>query len=168
MIKYVPQMTSVVIEEIPDRVALAVEISNCQGNCVGCHSPFLKEDIGEILCEEVIDSLLADNFGVDCFLFLGEGRDKESLLSLASYVRSKGLKTALYSGRKQVEKEFYLAFDYVKVGPYIEEFGPLNAETTNQRLYMVTGTEGGVPQLADITSRFWHRGIDPLSGKAGK
>ena len=53
MIKYVPQMTSVVIEEIPDRVTLAVDISNCQGNCVGCHSPFLKEDIGEELhCDQ--------------------------------------------------------------------------------------------------------------------
>ena len=28
MIKYVPEMTSVVIEEIPDRVTLAVDISN--------------------------------------------------------------------------------------------------------------------------------------------
>ena len=39
-------MTSVVMEEIPDRVTLAVDISNCRGQCVGCHSPFLKEDIG--------------------------------------------------------------------------------------------------------------------------
>ena len=68
MIKYVPEMTSVVIEEIPDRVTLAVDISNCQGNCIGCHSPFLKTDVGVELTEKVIDSLVADNFGVDCFL----------------------------------------------------------------------------------------------------
>lgn len=30
MIKYVPEMTSVVLEEIPDRVTLAVDISNCK------------------------------------------------------------------------------------------------------------------------------------------
>lgn len=29
MIKYVPEMTSVVMEEIPDKVTLAVDISNC-------------------------------------------------------------------------------------------------------------------------------------------
>ena len=85
MIKYVPQMTSVVIEEIPDRVTLAVDISNCQGNCVGCHSPFLKEDIGEELTNEIIDKLVADNFGVNCFLFLGEGNDPEALIALASW-----------------------------------------------------------------------------------
>ena len=68
MIKYVPQLTSVVMEEIPDRVTLAVEISHCRGNCPGCHSPFLKEDIGEELTAQIIDALVRDNFGVDCFL----------------------------------------------------------------------------------------------------
>ena len=160
MIKYVPEMTSVVIEEIPDRVTLAVDISNCQGNCVGCHSPFLKTDVGVELTEDVIDSLVADNFGVDCFLFLGEGRDPESLLRLATHVRSTGLAVALYSGRASVEDEIFTVFDYVKVGPYIESFGPLNSKTTNQRLYKVSHDESGY-SLTDITSRFWHRGIDP-------
>ncbi len=153
-------MTSVVIEEIPDRVTLAVDISNCQGNCIGCHSPFLKTDVGVELTEEVIDSLVADNFGVDCFLFLGEGNDLESLLRLAAYVRSKGLAAALYSGRKSVEDDIFKSFDYVKVGPYIEAFGPLNSKTTNQRLYRVVHNADSY-SLTDITSRFWHRGIDP-------
>ncbi len=159
MIKYVPGMTSVVIEEIPDRVTLAVDISNCQGDCVGCHSPFLKTDVGVELTEEVIDSLVADNFGVDCFLFLGEGNDQESLLRLAAHVRSKGLAAALYSGRKEVEDGIFENFDYVKVGPYVGALGPLNSRTTNQRLYKVSHDVSGYV-LADITSRFWHRGID--------
>ena len=58
MIKFVPEMTSVVLEEIPDRVTLAVDISNCQGSCVGCHSPFLRKDIGEELTEETVDALI--------------------------------------------------------------------------------------------------------------
>ncbi len=160
MIKYVPEMTSVVIEEIPDRVALAVDISNCQGNCVGCHSPFLRTDIGVELNENVIDSLVADNFGVDCFLFLGEGRDMESLLRLAGHVRSIGLMAALYSGRTKVEDEIFLGFDYVKVGPYVESLGPLNARTTNQRLFRVRLGTPGDYSLEDLTPRFWHRGID--------
>jgi len=159
MTKYVPQMTSVVLEEIPDRVSLAVDISNCRGNCVGCHSPFLREDVGEELTPAVIDALLADNFGVNCFLFLGEGRDPQSLLALAAHVRARGLQVALYSGRSEVEPAFWTAFDYLKLGPYIPENGPLNKPTTNQRLYRIhpDGTH------EDITSRFWHRGIDPLN-----
>ena len=39
-------MTSVVMEEIPDMVTLAVDISNCTGLCEGCHSPFLRKDVG--------------------------------------------------------------------------------------------------------------------------
>lgn len=141
-------MTSVVMEEIPDRVSLAVDISNCRGNCVGCHSPFLKQDVGEELTAEIIDRLLADNFGVNCFLFLGEGQDPQAILSLAAHVRELGLDVALYSGREEVEDEFWDAFDYLKLGPYRPECGPLNKRTTNQRLYH---------HGKDITERFWKR-----------
>ena len=148
-------MTSVVLEEIPDRVSLAVEISNCRGNCPGCHSPFLKKDIGRELTPAVIDALVRDNFGVNCFLFLGEGRDPEALLDLADHVRSLGLQAAVYSGREVVEPNFWTHFDYIKLGPYREECGPLNQPTTNQRLYRV---RDGRPE--DITDRFWHRGLE--------
>ena len=149
MIKYVPSLTDVVLEEIPDAVALAVEISNCRGNCAGCHSPFLKDDIGEELTPEIADSLIADNFGIDCFLILGEGSDPGALRAIARHLRGAhpGLSLALYSGRQEVEDDLYEFFDYVKVGPYIAEKGPLNNPGTNQRLYL---------HGKDITSRFWH------------
>ena len=155
MIKYVPDMTSVVLEEIPDRVSLAVEISNCRGTCVGCHSPFLRKDIGRELTNEIIDELVHSNFGVNCFLFLGEGRDPEALLDLADHVRSLGLEVAVYSGRELVEDIFWDHFDYIKLGPYVSEFGPLNDPSTNQRLYRI---REGRPE--DITSRFWHKGLE--------
>jgi len=165
MIKYVPQMTSVVIEEIPDEVTLAVDISNCQGNCVGCHSPFLRTDIGEELTNERIDSLIDSNYGATCFLFLGEGRDHDALMRLADHVRSRGLKPALYSGRKAVEEDLFRTFDFVKVGPYIPEYGPLNKKTTNQRLYKVCHLGDGKVEKEDITFRFWHKGLEPLAEK---
>jgi len=154
MIKYVPEMTSVVMEEIPDKVTLAVEISNCQGTCMGCHSPFLRADIGEELTPSAIDALIADNFGVNCFLLLGEGKDHEALLSVGRYIKQEhpNLALALYSGRKSVEDDIWDLFDYIKIGPYIPERGPLNNPHTNQRLYK---------NREDITSRFWHKGIDP-------
>lgn len=150
MLKYVPSLTDIVMEEIPRRVSLALEISNCQGCCVGCHSPFLKTDIGEELTPEIIDKLIADNFGVDCVLLLGEGKDPDAVRSIASYIRSAhpGIATAIYSGRTAVEDDFFDLFDYVKVGPYIAEFGPLNSPSTNQRLYY---------HREDITSVFWRK-----------
>ena len=150
MIKYVPHMTSVVLEEIPKRVTLAVEISSCQGNCAGCHSPWLRTDMGEELTPAAIDALIDDNFGVNCFLLLGEGADMVALLGVAEYLRSAhpSLERALYSGRTQVEDEIWEAFDYVKIGPYIAEKGPLNEPGTNQRLFY---------HKEDITSLFWRK-----------
>ena len=150
MIKYVPSLTDVVLEEIPHRVSLAVEISNCRGNCIGCHSPFLKKDLGDELTAEAVEKLLKTNFGVNCFLFLGEGNDPEALKAIAYYLRSSHpeLELALYSGRESGEDELFEIFDFVKVGPYIKEFGPLNEKTTNQRLYY---------HRADITSSFWRK-----------
>ena len=96
---------------------------------------------------ENIYSLIAN---VICFL--GEGQDPETLLRLAEHVKSLGLKAALYSGRSEVEPTFWETFDYIKTGPYLPDRGPLNRETTNQRLYRRTG-EG----WEDITSRFWRK-----------
>ena len=156
MIKYVPELTDIVLEEIPDKVTLAVEISNCRGSCIGCHSPFLKQDIGVELTPAAVDRMIADNFGVNCFLLLGEGKDPEALLRIAEHLRlhHPDLERAVYSGRAEVEPEIYAAFDYVKVGPYIAEAGPLNEPTTNQRLYH---------HGEDITSRFWHKGLEKTS-----
>ena len=47
MVKYVN--TEVVFEEIPDEITLAINVSNCPNQCPGCHSPYLREDIGEDL-----------------------------------------------------------------------------------------------------------------------
>lgn len=144
----------IVFEEIPDRVSLAVNITNCQNNCVGCHSPELRLNNGIELTEEEIDKLIDKNYGIDCFLFMGEGKDRERLLELAKYIKHNyNLKVAIYSGRNNVEFDFYEVFDYIKVGEYKEECGPLNKETTNQRLYEITTNN-----IIDITNKFWKNG----------
>lgn len=159
-------MTSVVLEEIPDRVTLAVDISNCTGLCEGCHSPFLRKDIGEELTLDVVRALLDNNFGVNCFLLLGEGNDHVALMNLAVDIHQAypSLALALYSGRESVEDDIYCVFDYVKVGPYRPSCGPLNNPVTNQRLYRVRHqlpVSSSSYTLEDLTPRFWHRGIDP-------
>ena len=150
MLKYIPELTDTVIEEIPDRVTLAVEISNCRGNCPGCHSPFLRDDIGAALTPAIVDALIEDNYGINCFLFLGEGRDPATLLELARHIKytHPGMETAVYSGREKVDDDYFETFDFVKVGPYIESRGPLNNPNTNQRLYY---------HGEDITPVFWRK-----------
>lgn len=151
MIKYKNFM--VVFEEIPDKVTLAVNITNCQNRCVGCHSPELREDIGNELTKEEVDKMIEGNYGVNCFLFMGEGNDIGALTELSRHVREKHkIDTALYSGKQKIEQYMVDNFDYIKIGPYMEEFGPLNKKSTNQRLYKIIKPDN---KIDDITYMFW-------------
>lgn len=149
MIKY--KDYAVVFEEMPKHLSLAINITNCQNHCVGCHTPELREDIGEELTTDVIDRLIHENEGINCVIFMGEGNDRKKLCGLSQHVREKyGIVSCLYSGKPNLEQYMVDNFDYVKVGPYIEEFGPLNKPTTNQRLYKIIGDK-----QIDVTSEFW-------------
>lgn len=128
-------------------MTLSLSISNCQGKCLGCHSPELRCNIGTELTNEKLDELITKNSGVSCVLLLGEGNDKEELIRVAERVRNHWkLAVALYSGRDSVEEDVWEAFDYVKIGRYVASLGPLNKVTTNQRLYK---------SRKDITNLFW-------------
>ena len=163
MIKY--YSTATVFEEIPDYVTLAIEITNCPGKCEGCHSPWLREDIGEELTPQKLDEIIRVNRGVNCICFMGEGNDPEALKKLALLIACRSdypYKVALYSGRPEVEREYEDFFDFIKVGPYIEKYGPLNKETTNQRLYEIEreiSDDGSEVKTnwKDITYKFWKK-----------
>ena len=148
--------TMVVFSEIPDHITLAINISNCQNRCPNCHSKELCGDIGEILNEDVLSSLIEKNKGINNVCVMGEGKDWNEVIKLAQSTRKKysNLKIAIYSGRDKVEKIFFTTFDFVKVGRYDEKYGPLNKETTNQRLYEINGDI-----INDITYKFWKKAL---------
>jgi anaerobic ribonucleoside-triphosphate reductase activating protein len=160
MIKYKPDTPQIVFNEVPDMISLAIEITNCPGHCIGCHSPWLREDIGDELTEEKLFELIEANKGINCVVFMGEGKDPETLKKLAKSIhyRYPNVKTALYSGRDEIEEDFYSYFNFVKLGPYIEEFGPLNKETTNQHLYEIEiNPIDKTTTRKDITYKFWRK-----------
>lgn len=160
----------VTFREIPDEITLAVNISNCQNNCPGCHSSYLKENVGEELTESAVSRILQENGGITCFCFMGEGNDAESLKKLILYIKEKypKIKIGLYSGRKSVNEDFFWEnLDYLKIGPYVAELGPLDKETTNQRLYMggkyyswAVMVDGKLRKgWKDITGKFWKKSL---------
>lgn len=80
---------------------------------------------------------------------------KDSPFKIVEYVRTP-VKVGWYSGRQELSHNIDLSnFDFIKLGPYIEEYGPLNSRTTNQRFYKVVHTSTGVNKLIDITHKFW-------------
>ena len=58
--------TQVVLREFPDEITLALNISNCPNRCKGCHSPYLQEDQGVVVYEDILDSLIESNPGISC------------------------------------------------------------------------------------------------------
>ena len=55
----------IVCQEIPDEVTLALNITGCPNHCEGCHSPWLWEDVGEVLCGPAADGSGEDFSGLD-------------------------------------------------------------------------------------------------------
>jgi anaerobic ribonucleoside-triphosphate reductase activating protein len=153
--KYVD--TKIVMQEVPDEITLAINISNCPCHCKGCHSPYLAEDIGEDLSIERLTQLSTEAEGITCISFMGGDADPKRINRLAKWVKEElDLNVCWYSGRDEISDGINLAnFDYIKIGHYDEEAGPLYKPTTNQRMYKVSRFFVN-PVLVDITDRFWN------------
>lgn len=144
----------IVFAEVPDQTTLAVNISGCPNHCAGCHSPHLMEDVGEPLDRESIAALLERyGSGVTCFCFMGGDARPAEIARLSAEVRKMrpSMLTAWYSGRDSLPEGLDpRAFDYIKLGAYVESLGGLSSPTTNQRMYRI-GADGS---MEDITYRF--------------
>ena len=129
-------------QEIPDEITLAVNISCCPNRCPGCHSPWLWEDAGEPMTDDMLLTLAGRySSAITCICFMGGDSDPAEIERLAKCVKGKypHLKTAWYSGRVSVPEYFDLhALDFIKLGPYIEKLGGLKSPDTNQALYKIS------------------------------
>lgn len=151
MLKYLN--TQVTFAEVPDEITLCINITGCKNGCKNCHSSYLAQDIGTELTFNEVRKLIKKNSGISCIAIMGGDAEPDKINTLASFIINhyNSIKVAWYSGRQELSNSIDLFnFDYIKLGPYKEEFGPLNSRTTNQRFYKVNGRE-----LVDITSKFW-------------
>ena len=141
----------VTFTEVPDEVSLCFNISGCPCYCQGCFEPWLKEDIGEYLTYNELERLYKKNKHITCICFMGGDRYYDDIAVLIMEFRRAypELKFAMYSGRQEMNPFLSKILDYYKVGPYIEEFGPLNQTTTNQHFYKKDNGE-----WKDITYKF--------------
>lgn len=159
--KYTDAM--VVFAEVPDQVTLAINISGCPIRCEGCHSPWLAQDRGMELNADSLVNLINTNRGITCISFMGGDADPKHIDQLARLVRvlRPDIKICWYSGRKDLAGGIHLPnFDYIKLGPYVKELGPLNKETTNQRFYHI---ENG--KMIDMTDKFWEKSKHKLNSE---
>jgi anaerobic ribonucleoside-triphosphate reductase activating protein len=156
MLKYVDVIEG--FQEIPDEISLCINISNCPNNCPGCHSAYLKDDIGTPLTYTELLKLIPQHRGITCVCFMGGDKEPWEINRLATLVKEDfNLKVAWYSGKQELHEDIRLVnIDYVKLGPYIEEYGPLSSRTTNQIMLKIDHLADR-PFVVDITSKFWKK-----------
>ena len=153
MLKFVDY--HIVFQEVPGEVSLAINLSNCPNRCEDCHSPHLREDIGEILDNAVLAELLERySSAITCVCFMGGDALPKEVEQCAIFIQNqtnRQIKTAWYSGKNDFPQECSVeSFDYIKLGEYTAHLGGLDSRTTNQRFYRVD--EG---ELIDKTDLFW-------------
>lgn len=154
--KYV--QVQVTFAEVPDESTLCINISNCPFKCQGCHSTYLRDDIGHKLDTDAVEQMITDHDGITCICFMGGDSFQTGVAQLAKYVRKNHpeLKTAWYSGDNEFpDVDMAACFDYVKVGPYMQSKGPLTSMATNQRMYKIHVSDEGEVASEDITDKFW-------------
>lgn len=144
----------VTFREFPDEISLCINITNCPFHCKGCHSPELWENIGIELTKQELAKLIESNKGITLVGFMG---GVPSLINTyAQFIKNEypNLKVGWYWGGDSIPNEIRgsLNFDYIKIGPYKEEFGGLDNPNTNQRMYQITRNG-----LIDITSKFYEQ-----------
>jgi anaerobic ribonucleoside-triphosphate reductase activating protein len=145
---------SVVCEEVPDEIAVAINISGCRYRCNGCHSKYLWEYTGNYISDDINNIIGMYDGLITCVCFMGGDQNMTELRELLLLVKKKyHLKTCIYSGCDDFGKFNGLLnddlIDYLKVGSYKKSLGGLDNVNTNQRMYKIIGK-----QKTDITYRF--------------
>ena len=151
--KYVDTLVS--FSEIPDEITLCINISNCPNKCEGCHSSWLQKNIGIELNNYELYDIINKNSGISCVCFMGGDSNPEEINDLAIKIKSKNLKVGWYSGNSEISDKINIKnFDYIKIGPYLKDKGPLSDKNTNQKMYEIIHFTG-MNSLKDITYKFW-------------
>lgn len=159
MLKYLNG--TIVMQEVPDEISLAIMIAGCIHKCPGCHSKYSWEDRGQPLLENLPIILKQYAKYISCLCLMGGDQDQLELTEICKLAHEVKLKTCLYTGydeMSQINKNLLAELDYIKLGHYDKEKGPLNVPTTNQRMYMKDYSPfGDIEDWVDITFKFWNR-----------
>lgn len=146
---------SIVFQEVPDEVTLAINISGCPHKCEGCHSKYLWKYEGDYISDD-LDGLIEKYKGlITCVCFMGGDQNQIELTNLLIRVKQHKLKAALYTGADSLTNlniRILGNLDYCKIGRYDFSLGGLNSPNTNQRMLKWNWKTS---KWDDITYRFW-------------
>lgn len=138
---------SVSLNEIPDKIAVAVELGNCKQHCKGCHSPWLSIQIHHD-CWMDLEMLMYNinkkiKQGADAIVLMGgtangiKPDDLVETINILSHYAPVGLYSGLpYAANIHEYLRKHAKLTWLKTGEFIEEKGGMNEETTNQKFFV--------------------------------
>lgn len=138
---------SISLNEIPDKIAIAVEIGNCKQHCRGCHSPWLSIPLQHDSWME-LETLMYDvhkkvKQGADAIVLMGgtaNGIKPDELveaINVLSCYAPVGLYSGLpYSANIHNYLREHAKLTWLKTGEFIEEKGGLDKKDTNQKFFV--------------------------------
>ena len=147
---------SIVFQEVPDEVTLAINISGCPHRCEGCHSKYLWEYEGNYISDD-LQSLIEKYKGlITCVCFMGGDQNFHEVVKCFKIIKSYGLKTCLYSGLDSFPQHMTPGvFDYIKLGHYDANAGGLDKPTTNQMFWKLSIDEQStLTKFENLTYKF--------------
>ena len=123
--------SAITFSEFPDEIAICLNITNCPGMCSHCSEPWLREDIGTLLTEDVIQEYIDKNPHCTVFGIMGGDRDHQDVIRIAKYVHAhSNMKVGVYSGLDYIDLDLVPYVDLYKIGRWIQPQG--DVETWHQ------------------------------------
>lgn len=125
---------SIALQEVPGEISICFSITGCSLKCNGCHSRYLwKLENGKPLTPLIYKEILTSyKYLASCVLFMGGEWYEKELVKYLKVAAEFNYKTCLYSGEASVSDKLLKHLTWVKTGPWIEELGGLETNTTNQ------------------------------------
>lgn len=146
---------AIVMQEVPDEISIAFNISGCEHKCEECHSKYLWQYTGNYLSTDIKQRIDEYKTLISCVCFMGGEQNIDELYNLCKFVKQNyNIKTCIYSGASSIDKFTKFindsVLDYIKIGKYKPECGGLDNPKTNQKMFKV------LPQktLMNINSKF--------------
>ena len=145
----------ITLTEIPDKVAVYLEIGNCKNNCAGCHSDHLRKPMASNMTIADIEAIVERNVnnGANACVIMGgdnnglDSEDLECLIKTLSYI----VPTGIYVGDSDAIKYAKMGAKWVKTGKYVEALGGLDKPATNQHFYEVITVASTVVATSNLS-----------------
>lgn len=143
--------TEISFIEVPEEIALLINVAGCNINCYGCQWKDIKnKKTFDFNCFDLTNEINKNATLITTVCFMGGEWFEDELLTMIDISNKFGLKTCLYTGKENVKNKIKQKLDFLKTGKWIEEKGGLDKETTNQIFLNVKTSE-------KLNYKFWKK-----------